>query len=41
MLIEISQSEKDVYHMISHMWNLMNTLNYQGNWGQTHRWRAE
>ena len=27
MLSEISQSEKDKYHMISHMWNLMNKLN--------------
>ena len=27
MLSEISQSEKDKYHMISLMWNLMNKLN--------------
>ena len=27
MLTEISQSEKDKYHMISLMWNLMNRLN--------------
>ena len=26
-LSEISQSEKDKYHMISRMWNLMNKLN--------------
>ena len=27
MLSKISQSEKDNYHMISLMWNLMNKLN--------------
>ena len=27
MLNEISQSEKDKYHMVSLMWNLMNKLN--------------
>ena len=27
MLSEISQSEKDKYHMISLVWNLMNKLN--------------
>ena len=27
MLCEISQSEKDKYHMVSLMWNLMNKLN--------------
>ena len=27
MLSEISQSEKDKYHMILLMWNLMNKLN--------------
>ena len=27
MLSEISQIEKDKYHMISHMWNQKNTTN--------------
>ena len=27
MLCEIGQSGKDKYHMISHMWNLMNKQN--------------
>ena len=27
MLSELSQSMKDKYHMISDMWNLMNTIN--------------
>ena len=27
MLSEISQTEKDKYYMISHMWNLKNTTN--------------
>ena len=29
MLSEISQSEKDKYHVFTHMWNLMNKQNYQ------------
>ena len=34
---EISQSEKDKYHMISLMWNLMNKLNQQAKQRQAHR----
>ena len=37
MLSEISQSEKDKYHMISLMWNLMNKLNSQAKQRQTPR----
>ena len=29
MLSEISQTEKDKYHMISHIWNLKNKTNKQ------------
>ena len=37
VLSEISQSEKDKYHMISLMWNLMNKLNSQAKQRQTPR----
>ena len=38
MLSEISQSEKDKYHMIPLiLWSLMNKLNKHGKWGQIHR----
>ena len=28
-------------HDLTRMWNLMDNLNYEGTWGQTHRWRAD
>ena len=37
MLSETSQSEKDKYHVISLVWNLMNKLNSQAIWRQSHR----
>ena len=40
MLSEICQAEKDKYHMISLMWNLMNKLNEQAKERQMHRWIA-
>ena len=39
MLSEISQSE--ISYDFTHMWNLMNKLNYPGKWGQTHRKQAD
>ena len=32
--------ERQIPYDFSHMWNLMNKLNYQAKWRQTHRWRA-
>ena len=32
--------ERQVSYDFTHMWNVMNKLNWQGKWGQTHRWRA-
>ena len=32
--------ERKIPYDFTHMWNLMNKLNQQGKWGQTHRWRA-
>ena len=40
MLSEISQSEKDKYH-VEYMWNLKNKINEQTNLKQTYRHRAD
>ena len=40
ILSEINQSEKDKYHMSTHMWNQMNKLNLHARQRQTHRWRT-
>ena len=39
LLSEISQSEKDTYHM-TYLWNLRNKMNYQAIQRQTLRQRA-
>ena len=31
---------RQIRNDFTHMWNLMNKLNWKGKWGQTHRWRA-
>ena len=42
ILIEVSQKEKDKYHMISHIWNLnMTQINLATKQKQTHRQRTE
>ena len=37
MLSEISQSEKDEYHMISLMWNLGNKMDEHTGWEERER----
>ena len=41
MLSEISQTEKDKYCMISHVWNLKNKLVNITKMKQTHRYREQ
>ena len=37
-LSEINQSEKDKYHMISLMWNIINKINLQTNKIEAESW---